>query len=166
HDELDPRQVLNKIEDEITFTAPSRKIAPRSKNRIGVWAVAASMLLIVGVLFMFELLQEPQGVSKALQYSTGANEHQTLVLADGTRIRLNEQTTIKIPQPYGNENRRIKLNGEAFFEVAKDSTRPFIVEAGAIRVKVLGTVFNVKAPDSAANMQVAVAEGLVAMQAS
>src|SRR5699024_9708044 len=92
HDELDPRQVLNKIEDEITFTAPSRKIAPRSKNRIGVWAVAASMLLIVGVLFMFELLQEPQGVSKALQYSTGANEHQTLVLADGTRIRLNEQT--------------------------------------------------------------------------
>lgn len=66
-----------------------------------------------------------------------------LKLADGTRIWINSGTEIRYPTENSGDTRHIHLSGEAFFEVAKDSLRPFIVSSGMINAKVLGTVFNV-----------------------
>lgn len=67
-----------------------------------------------------------------------------LVLSDGTRIYLNAESSLRFPDAFGNE-RKVYLTGEAYFEVARDSLRPFLVEFGRTCVKVLGTQFNVKA---------------------
>lgn len=69
-------------------------------------------------------------------------------LSDGTRVWLNANTTFDFPVDFVRQERVVKLRGEAYFEVAKDAKRPFIVETEGTRTRVLGTSFNVKAyPD-------------------
>ncbi len=68
-----------------------------------------------------------------------------LILADGTRVWLNAETELKYPVAFTGEVREVMLEGEAYFEVAKNVSRPFVVKAGQLDIKVLGTSFNVKA---------------------
>lgn len=68
-----------------------------------------------------------------------------IVLADGTRVWLNSATKLIFPQNFTGKERRVVLSGEAFFEVARDESKPFIVETSRMDVKVLGTRFNVNA---------------------
>jgi len=71
-----------------------------------------------------------------------------LCLADGTVVTLNADSKIHYPDHFTGEDRQVVLEGEAFFEVAKDSLRPFVVKTSGIDVRVLGTAFNLKAyPD-------------------
>lgn len=66
-----------------------------------------------------------------------------LQLADGTKVWLNSETVLRYPVHFAGNERRVKLTGEAFFEVAKNEKVPFIVESGEQAVKVLGTEFNI-----------------------
>ncbi|WP_018338871.1 FecR domain-containing protein [Butyricimonas synergistica] len=66
-------------------------------------------------------------------------------LADGTRVWLNSATKLIFPRNFTGGERRVVLSGEAFFEVARDESKPFIVETSRMDVKVLGTRFNVNA---------------------
>lgn len=67
-----------------------------------------------------------------------------ITLSDGTRIYLNSETELKFPEDFtGCQERMVYLTGEAYFEVAKDATKPFIVKCGSYDVKVLGTSFNI-----------------------
>ena len=68
-----------------------------------------------------------------------------MVLADGTRVMLNAETRLRFPEAFGDGERRVFLEGEAYFEVAKESERPFWVDFREGTVRVLGTQFNVKA---------------------
>lgn len=68
----------------------------------------------------------------------------TLTLSDGTRVWLNSESEIEFPILFGDGEREVRLNGEAFFEVARDTARPFIVTAGDVRTRVLGTSFDIK----------------------
>ncbi len=72
-----------------------------------------------------------------------------VILADGTHVWLNAETTLKFPRSFaGMNNRKIELKGEAYFEVAKDKTHPFYVQSKLQLLRVLGTHFNVSAyPD-------------------
>ena len=66
-----------------------------------------------------------------------------LILSDGTTVFLNSQTHLRYPETFQKERREVLLTGEAFFEVAKDSNRPFYVKTNDIEIKVLGTSFNI-----------------------
>lgn len=68
-----------------------------------------------------------------------------VTLPDGTRVWLNSHSRLEYSNSYGEKDRKVKLQGEAFFDVAKDSAREFVVDAGHLSVKVLGTTFNIKA---------------------
>ncbi|GHT45796.1 anti-sigma factor [Bacteroidia bacterium] len=72
-----------------------------------------------------------------------AGQRLSLTLHDGTVVWLNAQTTITYPAVFSNRERRVSIEGEAFFEVAKDAKKPFIVSTGTVDAKVLGTAFNV-----------------------
>jgi len=69
----------------------------------------------------------------------------SLTLADGTVMKLNSDTRVKFPNSFIGTERRVFLDGEAYFEVARDEARPFLVEFSEGVVQVLGTHFNVKA---------------------
>lgn len=68
-----------------------------------------------------------------------------LVLPDGTKVWLNTASTLRFPVVFGNDERRVLLTGEAFFEVAKDKNRPFLVQSRESEIRVTGTKFNVAA---------------------
>ena len=68
-----------------------------------------------------------------------------VVLADGTQVWLSPESKLVYSQFYGQENRKVKLIGEGYFEVARDEENPFYVETYGLNVRVLGTSFNVEA---------------------
>ena len=101
--------------------------------------------------------KEPQyytlDVPKGAEYS--------LVLADGTKVFLNAGTTLSYPDRFVGKNREITLSGEAYLVVAKDAKHPFIVNAGDVKIQVLGTVFNVNAYPEGEWVRTTLVEGKV-----
>lgn len=88
----------------------------------------------------------------------------TLLLADGTKVYLNSQTRIRYPETFSAESRDVYLEGEAYFEVAKDSTTPFRVNVkDGVRVEVLGTSFNVRSYEDEERVEAVLEEGCVRM---
>ncbi len=85
----------------------------------------------------------------------------TLILADGSRVFLNAESQIKYPVAFHGNIRQVFLEGEAYFEVAKDVARPFIVEANGMQVKVLGTEFAVRAYPEEEEILATLVEGQV-----
>lgn len=69
----------------------------------------------------------------------------SLVLSDGTEVFLNSDSELRYPVKFTGKNREVDLKGEAFFEVTPDSLHPFVVQAGEMRTRVLGTSFNIMA---------------------
>ncbi len=65
-------------------------------------------------------------------------------LSDGTRVWLNSDSEISFPSEFAGTLREVSVSGEVYFDVAKDSLKPFVVKAGRLQVKVLGTSFNVR----------------------
>jgi len=87
-----------------------------------------------------------------------------LFLADGTRIWVNSETRLSIPSQFDSKERVVKLNGEAFFEVAKDKNRPFRVELNGQQIEVLGTSFNVRAYANSNEIETTLATGQIRLR--
>ena len=83
--------------------------------------------------------------SNMTEISVAYGEDKHLFLPDGSELWVNAGTTIKYQSEFRGEERLVYLDGEAYFSVKKDESRPFIVRSKALSVKVLGTKFNVKA---------------------
>ena len=84
-----------------------------------------------------------------------------VVLADGSVIHLNANSELKYPKSFNKKIRKVKLIGEAFFEVAGNHGKAFIIETGNAEIKVLGTSFNVLAPKNNEFVEVLVESGSV-----
>lgn len=89
-----------------------------------------------------------------------------LILADGTEVWLNSSSTLTFPEFFAGNERRVKLSGEAFFEVSKDTEHPFIVEVGRMEIKVLGTRFNINSYEPEGNIYTTLVEGCVEVRNS
>ena len=87
-------------------------------------------------------------------------------LSDGTRIWVNSASEISFPSYFAGNVREVTLAGEAYFEVARDSRRPFYVNIGDARVQVLGTAFNVSAYRDEQTTEVALLNGKVSFDAT
>lgn len=84
-----------------------------------------------------------------------------LILADGTRVYLNAMSSFKYPVKFSGKTREVELSGEAYFEVTKDASRPFIVKTSAINIEVLGTSFNLNAYENTEKIVTTLVEGSV-----
>ncbi|MGO4773173.1 FecR family protein [Flavobacterium sp. W22_SRS_FK3] len=95
--------------------------------------------------------------------STPTGGQYNIVLADGTKVYLNTVSSIKYPTQFNGEKRIVELEGEAYFEVAKDKSKPFIVKSGNQSIEVLGTHFNVHAYNNESVVKTTLLEGSVAV---
>lgn len=120
-------------------------------------AVAASVLLMLCGAGLYVYTSHPFGA----RYVTAVGKMTTVALADGSQVTLNTDSSIRVRFTAG--ERRITLGkGEAFFDVAKDASRPFIVSAGASRVIAVGTKFSVRRDGT--DLRLAVSEGKVRVE--
>lgn len=139
-----------------------RRPAPtvRSALRRSTWrisAAAAGMLLAVGVGFCLKTFLSGPGNN----YSTPIGGVASIPLGDGSKMTLNTDRKVRVALT--EKERRIELQtGEAFFDVAKDPSRPFIVEAGDKRITAIGTAFSVRRDGK--KVQVVVTEGKVRVE--
>lgn len=95
--------------------------------------------------------------------STPTGGQYNIVLADGTKVFLNAVSSIKYPTQFNGDQRVVELEGEAYFEVAKDKSKPFIVKSDKQTIEVLGTHFNVHAYNNEAAVKTTLLEGSVAV---
>lgn len=114
-------------------------------------------------LVYVDSLQKDREVEVQNRLITPKGGEYTLVLADGTKVWVNAATEIRYPVKFIKGERRVQLEGEAYFEVAKNPTKPFIVEVDGMEVKVYGTKFNVNTRRSD-RMQTTLVEGSVSVK--
>jgi transmembrane sensor len=123
-------------------------------------ALAATLLLMVGIGLAAYYLSGQRGpVAESVPvYATRIGQHQTVRLADGTSVELNTNTRLRARMTTA--SRVVKLEqGEAYFDVARDTSRPFVVYAGNRKITDIGTKFSVRREGD--DVQVLVAEGRV-----
>ncbi|MFT2010533.1 FecR family protein [Pontibacter sp. 13R65] len=125
-------------------------------------AAAASLLLLIGVFVGYKYLhaKEPTSIAKTVIEADG-NSSKKVTLPDGTIVSLNLYSKLELDEDYNEKERKVKLIGEAFFDVKQDSLRPFIVSSNAISTHVLGTAFNVEAYEGEEQIRVALLRGKV-----
>lgn len=160
------RAVWKNIKQE-TLTKPV--IATR---RIGwySWAAAAVALLAIGVMiFQAErsaIVSEDivaSSPAKWKDYKNTTKAVKRIELADGSVVTLEPESSIKYPTAFDGKNRSVSLEGEGFFDIARDTTKPFYVYANATVIRVLGTSFFVKARGIDKEVEVIVKTGKVAV---
>ncbi|MGV3504710.1 MAG: FecR family protein [Adhaeribacter sp.] len=120
----------------------SKSIPFRKKQPYHWWGVAASLALLLAFGFYF--------VSRQLQpawtqVSTAANQTRLIRLPDGSQVSLNQHSTFSYPTDFQKENRTVRLQGEAFFEVAHAEGKRFTILAQGTKTEVIGTSFNLRA---------------------
>lgn len=132
-----------------------------------VWAAAAAVLLLMTVGGYFAFFGGGEAAGKAIHFATKAGERKEIKLSDGSLVTLQGETTLDANGAFGEKDRQLQLNGEAYFAVAKDKTRPFIVRAGLTNAEALGTEFNVRMYQNNAQavVQLSVTEGTVKFSA-
>ena len=119
--------------------------------------IAAGFLVLIG-LFMVAKVFSPNAENQFVEH-TNQGEINTLDMADGSTILMNEASEVTF-YPHIKSERRLTLKGEAFFDVARDESKPFIIETSNAFIEVLGTSFNVNSSEEGAT-SVAVRSGKV-----
>lgn len=95
---------------------------------------------------------------------TDIGQRTHLTLADGTRILLNADSKLRLPKMFQTNKREVFLEGQAFFEVAENPNKPFLIHIDGTTVRVLGTSFSISAYPEDENVQVVVKEGRVSFE--
>jgi len=138
-------------------------LRPKSFSRIAGAVVAMALLALLTTLAVdagyFSFAQTEEKV-----YTAQRGQQSTVHLTDGTKVRLNVDSRLTIPTDFDEDEREVRLEGEAYFEVERDTTRPFTVHARDATIRVLGTTFNVDSYSGAKKTRVAVSEGKVAVE--
>jgi len=123
--------------------------------------IAAVLLVVLG--FGWGLLQLDLGSGPQMASTqTGAGQKTELLFTDGTKVILNQNSMLTYPESFEGDLRQVSLEGEAFFEVAKDPSRPFRILAGNTTTQVLGTSFNLRAQGKEELVTITVVTGKVA----
>lgn len=136
----------------------SRKIRRFTLQTVGY---AATIALLIASTYWFTAntfgKQTYADVMNTLHVPAG--QRVKLTLQDGTDVWLNAQSTLTYPALFSDNERRVTIEGEAFFDVAKDAQKPFIVSSQGVEMKVLGTRFNVDSYPGSDRIQTSLVEG-------
>ncbi len=153
--------------DDFLNEQPTPVVAfePLPKNRFIFkrWTIAAVLCLVfsLGGYYAYEKSnQEPTYIT----YRNGDGKISKFVLSDGSQITLSSNSTLRYPKEFIGDKREVALDGEGFFEITKDKTKPFTVLANGIKTTVLGTKFNVMSYKNRSVIQIALIEGKVEVQ--
>lgn len=137
-----------------------QRIAAWHRRRFLRVASAVAAVVVLGVVswgaYVYATATEMRTISTLA-------ETRTVQLPDGTQVVLNRHSSLSYPDPFDKKTREVTLQGEAYFAVSKNAEHPFIVQTGALSVRVLGTEFNVEAYPKDEQIRASLFEGSVAI---
>jgi transmembrane sensor len=164
--EFDSDKAFDKFKEKI----PGRQsLADRSKLMRSIdWIIriAAVVVIITGLAFLI-FRRSPEHVktdTSICEIVAPKGSKAQLILPDGTKVWLNAFSKISYQKDYNEVLREVYLEGEGYFEVAKNRRKPFLVNTADIRIRALGTSFNVKSYPSENTIETTLIEGRIALE--
>ena len=157
-------QADNKEENRQGYILFNKIIRTKKMRKIMLYAssyAAAITLLVLSTYWLttshYDTQQPVANIENILYVPAG--QRVQLTLQDGTEVWLNSQTKLTYPALFTGKERRVTVEGEAFFDVAKNPDKPFIVSSQGVEMKVLGTKFNVYSYPGKESIQTSLLEG-------
>jgi len=125
-----------RLAKKIKKVLPGR-LLPKVKRMYFYYAAASIIVLLAAGILFFQPVKEHTAAAVA--------QHRILTLPDGSKVWLNAESSIEYAKIFTGKTRQIHLSGEGYFDIMHDSLHPFIINAGNVKITVLGTAFNVNA---------------------
>ena len=138
---------------------PQKEQRMLSMRKVRVFAIAATVALFCTMGWVVYEYMLPVG----LYTISTLTECKNVKLPDGTEVTLNHFSSLTYPERFRGKHRKVTLKGEGYFEVSKSKEHPFIVQAEAVKVRVLGTHFNIEAYPGDPEVKTTLFEGSVAV---
>ena len=161
---IDVNSAWNKVKSEINFETPVIPMKPAGRvfKVSSLMKIAAAVLIFISMATAVLFTLNNDFFSRTIIASTGDSEkNKKVLLSDGSTVTLNHNTELAYKSNFGKRIRKVSLSGEAFFEIAADASKPFTIEAGKARIKVVGTSFNVITENDDSAVEVFVETGKV-----
>lgn len=170
NEDIDEISISNEYMDKIK-TRIENSIHKKNTGRrrfIHIVQIAASILLPVFIALSGYLYYENKQITtEEIIVTTGKGERASVTLPDGTNVSLNSESKLGyLPKVYNKEQRKINFNGEGYFHVCKNKEAPFIIDAKGLKIKVLGTKFNLLVHKNCKIAELALEEGSVWFEAT
>jgi transmembrane sensor len=127
---------------------------------------AAAIILIGLISYSVYLIIKPGEIKHEVNYkllSVETGKQSSIILSDGTKITLDSGRELYYPEKFSESTRKVKLNGEGYFNVTHNKEKPFEVEINNALITVLGTMFNIRSWNENDNVQVKVIQGKVSL---
>ncbi len=166
-------KTIDEAELQLKFNDFKNKISPPNSNietesKLIVpafWKYAASIIITIGftALISFLVWHKPKPEITYNQLEVPSGQQAQLTLADGTKIWLNSKSKLVYPGTFSGDVREVRLEGEGYFQVSHNPSKPFIVKTSHVNVKVLGTSFNVSSYSDDNEVKLALETGSVAL---
>jgi transmembrane sensor len=161
NDEFDEQRFYKLLHDGIDG---QRLHQLKSQNNVRqLWyriSAAAAVLLFLAIGIVY-IKGSKTGKQEDQVVSTVNSAHKTITLPDGSVVELNGHSRLTISNNFNQNDRKVTLQGEAFFEIAKNPSKPFIIKSGVLQTVVKGTSFDIRAYHDLDHIKVSVATGIV-----
>lgn len=161
--QFNPEEAWQKVQQKIN---PADNLIPmpqRRNRKLYAAFIKYAAILIFAIFAGTAGYYLVTGLANEMQQVVLADEMtvREITLSDGTVVTLNKNSKLEYPSKFSNGKREVTITGEGFFDVQPDPDKPFIINAGNMQVKVLGTSFNVKAYPETESVEVTVETGIV-----
>lgn len=156
-------QVSKTVNDDKQGFWLERMFLEKERSSLGteLIKIAAAVAVTLGLSLLYQFVSDKNGVVPMQSIYVPTGQRVNITLSDGTNVWLNARTKIVYPAVFDKSVRQVAVDGEAYFDVAKDKKRPFIVETGKCNMEVLGTKFNVEGYSDKDDFEVTLMEGSV-----
>lgn len=171
----------DKLKEEMGRVAPVRpmrpnegsvpRVMPMRRRRYYMIAAAAILLVVMaGALLLRRGHSAANGGTPEIVYNDSiynkSDRPYKALLADGSTVWLNAGSVLYLATDFNKTERRVKISGEAFFEIKQDKVRPFYTEAGKLTTQVLGTAYDIEAWPTEKEIRVSLLQGKVAVRSA
>ncbi|MFN3402837.1 MAG: FecR family protein [Cytophagaceae bacterium] len=142
-----------------TFREHLNQKSKQPKKKAYYYSIASAIAIIIFSFLIFTLKENPVGeIKSGVAVYTAPIKH---ILPDSSVVWLGENSKLTLTEPFNKDTRELHLEGEAFFDVKRDESRPFIILTEGIKTRVLGTSFNVRAFPNENSIEIYVEAGRV-----
>lgn len=165
--EFNSEEAFNRFKDQV-------RVRLKASRRIGLYKaidwflrVAAVLVILLGISYFLISNQESQKIPEELsscEIIAPRGSKTQLLLPDGTQIWLNSESKIHYLNDFNRTDREVFLEGEGYFIVANNPEKPFIVNASTLKVRALGTTFNIKSYPSEETIEATLIEGKIEVE--
>jgi ferric-dicitrate binding protein FerR (iron transport regulator) len=154
---------VNKLREALINVDGPPQILYKKYYTKKILAYSFSLLLVI-LASVYFLVSDKSSPVLASKFETGMGERKQYILPDGSTVILNSNSSFSFNEAFGKDDRQIEMTGDAFFKVAENPSKPFIVKSNGFSTTAIGTSFYVHAGTSAADYRVDLLEGKVKLE--